>query len=367
MMTFNETDLKIGNIGAANAEAAGECRRYVDSLIKPPGSMGKLEDIAVKLSGISGQLKNRVDKKRIIVLCADNGVVEEGVSSAPVSVTMSQAVNMTRGITGMSSMARHFGIDVQVVDVGIATDYDCDAIIDRKIRKGTGNIAAESALTTAEVIRAVNVGIELSGNALEDGIQVIGVGEMGIGNTTSSSAVLAAITHMDPAGLVGRGGGLTDRVYEHKKGVVRKSVNRFYSSVNENDRSVTRIMAELGGLDIAAMCGVFIGAAMNRIPVVIDGFISVVAALCAYRMAPGVVDYMFPSHASVEPGYSAAIAQLGLTPWLGLDMRLGEGSGCVLAFQVMEAACAMMNGMATFSSGGIDDAYLDEIRAMDKR
>ena len=356
---------KIAEIESVYSDKRIEASEYIDSLIKPPKSLGKLEKIAISLAGITGQVKNELKKKRIIVLCADNGVTCEGVSSAPVSVTASQAVNMTKGITGMSSMARHFGIETEIVDVGISTDYDCRQILDRKIRKGTGNIAIEPALTREEVVRAILVGMECADRAALEKVDVLGVGEMGIGNTTTSAAVLAAISGALPGDVVGRGGGLTDDAFQKKISVVEKALNRFLSSGSDKE-DIINILSELGGLDIAAMCGVFLGAAKNRIPVVIDGYISVVAALCACKLNKKVSGYLFPSHESKEKGYRIAISMLDLKPWFNLDMGLGEGSGCVIAFQIMEAACAFVCNMATFEGGGICDDYLEDIRKQEK-
>ncbi len=363
----NELKSKLSSIKSIDLEAKESARVYVDSLIKPPGSLGKLESIAVQISGITGQVHNDIDRKRIIVLCADNGVTSEGISSAPITVTASQAVNMTKRITGMSSMANHFGVDVEVVDMGIMTDYNCDEILDRKIRKGTGNIVVERAMTRDETIKAILTGIELAQMAKSEAFDILGVGEMGIGNTTTSAAVLSAITAVEPAILVGRGGGLTDKAFNDKKDVVKKAVRRFIDDETSPDKTdVIEILSQLGGLDIAAMCGVFLGASINRIPVVVDGYISVVAALCACKLDERVKEYLFPSHLSEEPGYNIAASEIGFEPWLCLDMRLGEGSGCVIAFQVIESSLAMMNNMATFEGGGINDDYLEDIRKQER-
>ena len=331
-------------------------------LAKPPGSLGLLEDISVRLAGISGNVKNRVEKCRIIVLCADNGIIEEGVSSAPRSVTMAQAVNMTKRLTGMSAMAKYFGNEVVVADMGIADPYDCPQILNCKLMPGTRNFLREDAMDRETAEKAVLIGAQLAAAAKADGCDVIGVGEMGIGNTSSSSAVLSVLTGLSIEEVTGRGGGLTDKAFAHKKEVLEAAI-----AARRPDRNdVIDVISKVGGLDIAAMCGVFLGAAAGRLPVVIDGFISVVAALCAARICPSAAEYMFPSHASFEPGYRKAIDELRLKPWLGLGMRLGEGSGCPIAFQVMKAACAAMNGMALFGEESvIDDGYLEEIRSGD--
>ena len=368
---------QIEEIRGADAEAMRAASAYVQSLAAPPGSLGKLTDAAVQLAGITGKVKNTLGRRRIIVMCADNGVVEEGVSATPQIVTLSQALNMTRHLTGMSSLAAHFGIDTEIVDIGIATSYQEQGckILQRRIRRGTGNLAKEPAMTREETVRAILVGIERAGQAAADGIDVIGVGEMGIGNTTTSSAVLAALTGLSVEDVTGRGGGLTDAAFEKKKNVISRALQLHglagtaSGSASEDAGAQTdpiEVLSRVGGLDLAGMCGVYLGAAICRIPAVIDGFISIVAALCAQRLCGSCRDFMFPSHVSEEIGYMRAAQELHLDPWLHLNMRLGEGSGCPLAFQILEASCALMNEMATFEQAKIDDGYLTELRAMQK-
>ena len=369
---------QIEEIRGADAEAMRAASAYVQSLAAPPGSLGKLTDAAVQLAGITGKVKNTLGRRRIIVMCADNGVVEEGVSATPQIVTLSQALNMTRHLTGMSSLAAHFGIDTEIVDIGIATSYQEQGckILQRRIRRGTGNLAKEPAMTREETVRAILVGIERAGQAAADGIDVIGVGEMGIGNTTTSSAVLAALTGLSVEDVTGRGGGLTDAAFEKKKNVISRALQLHglagtaSGSASEDAGAQTdpiEVLSRVGGLDLAGMCGVYLGAAICRIPAVIDGFISIVAALCAQRLCGSCRDFMFPSHVSEEIGYLRAAQELHLDPWLHLNMRLGEGSGCPLAFQILEASCALMNEMATFEQAKIDDGYLTELRAMQKQ
>lgn len=349
----------LGKIKGPDEESVKLAQKRQAKLAKPPGSLGKLEEISIKIAGITGQVKNEIPKKRILVFAADNGIIEEKVSSAPRYVTMTQAVNMTFGKTGMSSMAKHFGDEVNVIDVGIADEYTCPEIIDRKLARGTKNMLREDAMTRDEVTAAMRIGVEMAQKAKEDGVSVIGIGEMGIGNTSTSTCVLCALTGKPVEEFTGRGGGLTDESFQHKKEVLEAVLRERKPDGND----VIGVLAKVGGFDIAAMCGAFLGAAYYRMPVVIDGYISAVAALCAVRLAPLSKEYMFPSHASEEPGYMLAMKEMGLSPWLMLGMRLGEGSGCVVAFQVMEAALSMMNGMALFGEEAkINDSYLDEIR-----
>ena len=364
----------LSEVRGADPVALREAAVYVQSLAAPPGSLGKLTDAAVQLAGITGKVQNTVSRRRIIVLCADNGVVEEGVSVTPQIVTLSQAVNMTRHLTGMSSLAAHFGDEVEVVDVGIAAPYEEQGvkIVQRRILRGTGNIVKEPAMSREQALEAILVGIERAGKAKEDGIDLIGAGEMGIGNTTTSSAVLAALTGLQVEEVTGRGAGLTDEAFARKKDVIsrapdlhglkRASFGDAGPGSPREDPDPVDVIAKVGSLDIAAMCGVYLGAAVYRIPVVIDGFISIVAALCAQRMCDKTGDFMFPSHVSEEIGYMRAAEELHLDPWLHLNMRLGEGSGCPLAFQILEASCALMNEMATFEQAQIDDGYLAPIR-----
>ena len=358
---MTEQELKTLPIAPADNAAMEKARQRQAELAKPPGSLGKLEDYSIQLAGITGKVKNEIEKCRVIVLAADNGVTAEGVSSAPTSVTLSQVINMTRHITGMSSLAYYFGNEVVVADLGIDTDRKIPGVLDRKIRRSTGNIAKERAITRQQVLDAIAVGLDLAADAAKDGVNAVGVGEMGIGNTTTSSAVLSTLTGATPESVTGRGGGLTDQAFAVKKQVITQAL-----ALHHPDREdVVDVLSAVGGLDLAAMTGVFLGCALQHIPAVVDGFISIVAALCACRLNPNVKDYLFLSHASYEIGYRLAAEELGLEPCLLLDMRLGEGSGCPIAFQILKAACAVMNGMGTFAEAAIQDDYLDPIRAQD--
>ena len=256
-------------------------------------------------------------------------------------------------------LCRHFGCEITVCDVGVNAVIKDRKVLNRKIAYGTGNIVKGPAMTRAQAIQAILTGIELAANTQAD---VIGIGEMGIGNTTTSSAVLSVLLDADVEAVTGRGGGITDQSFLKKKQVIKDAIDR-----NQPDKQdVVDVLAKVGGFDIAAMCGAFLGCAATRRPVVIDGFISAVAALCAYKLCPNAVQYFIPSHASYEIGYTLAMNAMGLEPLFLLGMRLGEGSGCPLAFQILDAACAVINDMATFEQAGIDDGYLDEIREGDK-
>jgi len=372
----------LSTIGGLDRKAMEEARKREDSLAKPPGSLGRLEDIAIQLAGISGKLHNSVDKSCIVIMCSDNGVVEEGVSSAPQYVTLAQTINFTRRLTGVGTLAKCFGVDLLVVDLGINADLPKELlvkealetagselrvtgkIVDRKIRKSTYNLYKEPAMSREEAVCAMGVGVEMAREIKKAGYTIFGIGEMGIGNTTTSSAVLSALTGLPASETVGKGGGLTDQSFARKKEIVDAVVAR-YGFRGQADLDVVDVLAKVGGFDLAAMTGAFLGAAVYRLPVVIDGFISVVAALAAARIAPLAKEYMIASHVSKEQGYGRALGGLGIPPMLNLDLRLGEGSGCPLAFQVIRGACAIMNEMATFMEAEINDEYLEEIRKLD--
>lgn len=339
--------------------AMAAARQRQAQLAKPPGSLGRLEDLSVQLAGITGKVHNKIEKKHLLVFAADNGVVAEGVSSAPQSVTLMQTINLTRHKTGASTLCKHFGCAITVCDVGVNADIKEPKVLNRKIAYGTQNIVCGPAMSREQAIQAIMTGIELARNTDAD---VIGIGEMGIGNTTTSSAVLSVLLDADVEAVTGRGGGITDQSFLKKKQVIKDAI-----AINQPDKNdVIDVLSKVGGFDIAAMCGAFIGCAATRRPVVIDGFISAVAALCAYKLCPNSVQYFIPSHASYEIGYKLAMDAMNLQPLVLLGMRLGEGSGCPLAFEILDAACAIINDMATFDQAGIDDGYLDEIREGDK-
>ena len=328
-------------------------------LAKPPGSLGRLEELSVQLAGVTGKVHNELPRKQLLVFAADNGVVAEGVSSAPQSVTMQQTINLTRGKTGAAVLAKRFGCGLTVCDVGVNADICEGAVLNRKIAYGTQNICAGPAMTREQALQAILTGAAVAENVDAD---AVGIGEMGIGNTTTSSAVLAVLLGADVDKVTGHGGGITEESFRKKKAVIRTAI-----AVNRPNRDdVIDVLAKVGGFDLAAMCGAFLGAAASRRAAVIDGSISAVAALCAVRLCPLVRGYLIPSHASFEIGYRLAMEELALRPLFDLGMRLGEGSGCPLAFQVLDAACAVMNNMASFDEAGINDDYLDEIRQGDQ-
>lgn len=355
-MSITKTILSVVPLDNTAMDAA---RMRQAQLAKPPGSLGRLEELSIQLAGITGKVHNQIKKKHLLVFAADNGVVSEGVSSAPQSVTLQQTINLTRAKTGASTLCKHFGCDITVCDVGVNADIKGTKVLNHKISYGTQNIIKGPAMTREQAVQAMMIGIEL---AKETEADVIGIGEMGIGNTTTSSAVLSVLLDADVDAVTGRGGGITDQSFQKKKQVIQTAIE-----INQPDKQdVIDVLSKVGGFDLAAMCGAFIGCAATRCPVVIDGFISAVAALCAYKLCPNAVHYFIPSHASYEIGYQLAMDAMNLTPIFLLGMRLGEGSGCPLAFEILSAACAVINDMATFDEAGINDDYLEEIRQGDK-
>lgn len=362
----------IGQIQDVDRQAMAAAKERQDYLAKPPGSLGALEDMTIKLAGITGKaVGNDVRRQCVAIMSADNGVCEEGVASAPQSVTLSQTINFTRRYTGVSSMAKYWDIDLLVTDVGVAMEIPKELytdsmltedgkipvkIVNRRIANGTRNLAKEAAMTRGEAVKAILIGIEAAKAIKDSGAQIFGVGEMGIGNTTTSSALLSALTGLKAEQVVGRGGGLNDEGLAKKIKVVDDAVNSWCMA------DPIEKLAKVGGYDICAMVGAFLGAGIYKLPVVIDGFISVVAACYAKELNPKVVDYMFGSHKSYEIGYRVAMERLGLKPMFDLGMRLGEGSGCPIAFKTIETAVASMNIMKTLEEASINADYLEEIR-----
>lgn len=339
----------IEKIGGLYGDRMDEAQARLDSLLKPPGSLGRLEDIARQLAGITGSLQNSIRKKCIIVMAGDNGIVKEGVTSFPGDVSLLVTESMASGISGVAVLARYAGAELRVVDLGIDGEVKAEGVIDRKIRRSTSSFLKGPAMSRDEAVRAIETGIEIAESAINDGADLLGTGEIGIGNTSTSSAVLYAFTGADPDTIVGRGAGLTDQGLARKKAVIREGVE-----FNRPDPSdPVDVLSKVGGFDIAGLTGVYLAAAANRVPVVIDGFISGTAAVAAAKLAPKSVNFMFASHRSAEPGAAIISGILGLSPMLDMNMRLGEGTGCALAFNIIEAAARIINEMGTFADIGM--------------
>ena len=317
-----------------------------DSIAKPLKSLGRLEEMIVRLCAIQNTLEPTADKKAVVVMCADNGVVAEGVTQTDSSVTAAVTENFTKGIGAVNAFARACGADVFPVDIGIQTDVAAEGIIRRKVAYGTKNFAKEPAMTRDEVMRAVQVGIDIVGEMKKNGYNIIATGEMGIGNTTTSSAVLAALTGMSPSEVTGRGAGLSSEGLERKIRVIENAL--LLHKPDRND--VIDVLSKVGGLDICGICGLYIGGAVHGAAVMIDGFISSVAALCAVRLAPECADYIFASHCSNEPAGRAALEAVGKRAYLDCEMCLGEGTGAVIGMKLFDFALAAFGEIIRFEN-----------------
>ncbi|MCU0648151.1 MAG: nicotinate-nucleotide--dimethylbenzimidazole phosphoribosyltransferase [Gemmatimonadaceae bacterium] len=338
--------------------------RALDEKTKPPRSLGELESLAVRLSGIQHTLAPRVDRARIAVFAADHGVTAEGVSAYPAEVTMQMVRNFLRSGAAVSALAAANGIEVEVIDVGVVDDVrqrDPEAtqlgvaFHAPRIRAGAGNIRREAAMSADECGAAMAVGAATVARAAADGVQVLGLGEMGIGNTTASAAVLAALLELDAALVVGRGTGIDDDGLAHKAMVVRDALARHHVAYEgaRHTASPLDVLASLGGLELAAITGAVLAAPQHGVAVIADGFISTVAALVAVRANPPAIGHLFVAHRSAERGHTHALAALEVPPILDLGMRLGEGSGTALAIPILRGAAAILREMATFASADV--------------
>lgn len=327
-----------------------EIRAHLDNLTKPAGSLGTLEDLAASYCLINGTVTPILGKKRIVTFAGDHGVAAEGVSAYPSEVTPQMIYNMISGGAAINVLAKHVGVELQVVDIGVADPLEgASGLIRRKVKSGTDNMASGPAMSEEEAIQAIQVGVDLANAAAKDKVTLLGTGDMGIGNTTPSSALCASLIPCPVHEVTGRGTGIDDDRLEHKIAVIERSLE-----VNSHHLTDPfRTLAAVGGLEIAGICGLILGAAARRLPVVVDGFISSAAALVAMRLSEPVGNYLFFSHCSAEAGHRIFYERLGLRPILDLDMRLGEGTGAALAMNVIEAGVKVYNEMATFDSAGV--------------
>lgn len=326
------------------------CRR-LDSLTKPPGSLGRLEDLAVQLAGIRGESFPVNTRKKIVVMAADHGITAEGVSAFPREVTVQMVANFARGGAGINVLTRLSGAEVRVVDIGVASAVAVPGVTGAKVRAGTANFAREKAMSREEALQALITGIDIAAEEVSAGTAVLGTGEMGIGNTTASSAVAAALTGYSPQRLVGPGTGMDEQGVALKAAVVERALALHQPQADQP----LEVLSCVGGLEIAGLAGLIIGAAASSCPVVIDGFISTVAALVAVRFSAAVLPYIIPSHLSREPGHALLLEHLELKPYLHLNMRLGEGTGAALAMHLVEAAARIPVEMATFDEAGVSN------------
>ncbi len=337
-------------IRPADCSIEEQVRTHLYDLTKPPGSLGRLEEIAIQYCLATGRVSPVLGRKKIFCFAADHGVMDEGVSAYPRKVTPQMVMNMLAGGAAVNVLARHAGAELLVVDMGVDDPLEkADGLCRQKIRRGTDNIARGPAMSREEAARAIETGIGLAIEAASGGVTLLGTGEMGIGNTTPSSALFAAFLNCLAATVTGRGTGIDDERLRKKTAIIEQALE--VNSARLTDPLGT--LAALGGFEIAAICGLILGAASKKVPVVVDGFISSAGALAAIRMKKQVMDYLFFSHNSQERGHGAFFGQLGIKPILDLELRLGEGTGAALAFPVIEAAVKIYNEMATFSSASV--------------
>jgi len=349
---MNLLERTIDAIRPVDAQWIAAAERHQLELTKPPGSLGRLEEIANRCAAIRRTLTPAADRPRIVIFAADHGVCAEGVSAYPQEVTAQMVANYLRGGAAINALARSRGIELKVVDVGVFAPLGTlDGLISRRAAASTRNFCREPAMTATEMQSAIGTGIDLANAAAADGCNLLGFGEMGIGNTTSASAIAAALTGQPVERVVGHGTGIDE------EGIVRKrrAIERGLALHAARLASPLGILQCVGGFEIAAMCGFCLSAAANRIPAVTDGFIATAAAALAVRLSPAAAGYLFAAHQSAEPGHAALLALVGQQPILNLGMRLGEGTGAALAIGIVQAAVASLTGMATFISAGVSN------------
>lgn len=340
----------VARIGPLDERAMAEARARQDSLTKPPGSLGRLEALAVQLAGISRRPRPRLAHKLIVTAAGDHGVVAEGVSAYPQSVTAQMVGNFLRGGAAINVLARQAGARIVVVDVGVAAELPpAPGLVARKVRFGTANLARGPAMTPDEALAAMQVGVEVFEAELDRGCDVVALGEMGIGNTTSAAAIAAVLTGRDPGELIGRGAGLDPAGLVRKETAVRRALE-----LHRLDAArPLEVLAKVGGLELAALAGATLAAAAHRRPVIVDGYPATAAAMIAISLAPAARDYLTAAHRSQEAGHAIMLDWLGLEPLLDLGLRLGEGTGAALALHLVEAACRTLDEMATFAEAGV--------------
>lgn len=350
-MSYSREDLTelLAAIAPVDQDMMAQAQGRLDNLTKPLGALGMLEEMAKRMCGIQATLTPSVARKTILTFAGDHGVVAEGVSAVPAEVTPQMVANFLAGGAGVNVLARHVGAEVRVIDVGVAVPVAGEGLIAAKVKSGTANIRKGPAMSEDEALAALAVGVQVAAKAISDGAEILGTGEMGIGNTTPSAALFASFLGLPAADITGRGTGISDEALNHKIQVVEDAL--VVNSELCHDPLST--LAALGGLEIAALCGMILEAARQRVAVVVDGFISSAAALTAMEMNPGVLDYCFFSHMSAEQGHRLFFDKTGLSPILHLGLRLGEGTGAALAMNLVEAGVKILTQMATFGEAGV--------------
>lgn len=337
------------NIEKIPQEKFKKIRDHWDSLVHPTGSLGEIEEIGIKISAILGEIPKDLEKKATIVMCNDNGIIEANVSSSPKILTKLLALQMAKGTTGVDALSEAAKADVVIVDLGIEGFEDFPGVINRRISNGTKNFLQEDAMTYDQAIRSIEIGIEIAEDLIGRGYKVLGTGELGMGNTTTSAAVIKALTGASQYDVVGLGSGVDNVQLENKYRAVAEGIALRNPDLNEP----IDILAKVGGYDIGGIAGVFLACGKHRVPGVIDGIISAAGALLAYKINPDVRDYLLASHIAKEKGAKVALDEIGIRGYLDLSMRLGEGSGCPLLFQLMDSSVYCMNNMTKFEDTDI--------------
>jgi nicotinate-nucleotide--dimethylbenzimidazole phosphoribosyltransferase len=339
------------SIRPTNKEMRHQVYNYINTLTKPVGSLGRLEELAIELAEMKNDCFPSVTPPGILVFAADHGITAEGVSAYPQAVTEQMVRNFLNGGAAINVFSRQIGATLKIIDIGVANDIEHEDLITRKIRYGTGNFLAEDAMTRVEAEQAIHVGYTEAVKLIKEGVQCLILGEMGIGNTTTSSTIVSVLSNKNVNCLIGYGTGISCEQLLHKENTIKQAIfNRKPSQTDPID-----LLAKVGGLEIAGMAGAMLAAAQNRIPILVDGFICTTAALIAQLLSPAVVDYMILTHKSVEPGHVTAINLLGKKPILDLNLRLGEGTGAAISFPIIQSATLMLKEMATFASAGISE------------
>lgn len=346
----------LAEIKPLDKKAMAEVRKRQDDLTKPQGSLGQLESLSIQIAGIKGNPRPRITHKVIFTLAGDHGVTEEGVSAYPSEVTPQMVYNFLQGGAAINVLARYIGARVVIADLGVASILERHPDLrDRKVAMGTQNMAKGPAMSKEEAIRSIEAGIELVEKELSKGVDILGTGDMGIGNTTASSAITAAVTGADVAAVTGRGTGVDDKGWERKVKVIQKVLE-----LNRPDpKDAIDVLSKVGGFEIGGITGVILAGARYRIPVILDGFISGAAALIAATLSPYIKPYLIASHQSAEKGHKVQLDYLGLKPLLNLDLRLGEGTGAALGIFLVEASLKILDEMATFSEAGVSEKLGD--------
>jgi len=349
---MNKIENVVASIKPIDPALLDKAQKRLDNLTKPRGSLGRLEEAAKRIVAITRKEKPELKQKVIFTLAGDHGVAKEGVSAFPQEVTPQMVENFLRGGAGINVLARHVGARVVVVDIGVGVDIPPrEGLINRKVGYGTKDMVKGPAMTREEAIKAIETGIDIVGKEFKKGVEIVGTGDMGIANTTPSSAICSVMTGAGVKEVTGRGTGIDDVSLKRKIDVIKKAID-----INKPNRDdAIDVLSKVGGFEIGGIAGIILACASKRVPVVIDGFISGAGALIAYGLAPQVADYIFPSHESVEIGHKKMLEKIGVKAYLDLNLRLGEGTGAALAMDIIEAGVKIYNEMATFGDAGVSE------------